>query len=54
MNLLTGANLAMTTFYLDQDLTLVANFIDVQNPYQDLISINEINYNSSDDFDPGD
>ncbi len=42
------------TLYLDQDLTLVANFMDVQNPYQDLISINEINYNSSDDFDPGD
>ena len=42
------------TLYLDQDLSLVANFMDVQNPYQDLISINEINYNSSDDFDPGD
>ncbi len=42
------------TMYLDQDLSLVANFMDVQNPYQDLISINEINYNSNDDFDPGD
>ena len=39
------------TFYLDQDLTLVANFMDAQNPYQDLISINEINYNSNNDFD---
>ena len=38
------------TLYLDQDLSLVANFMDVQNPYQDLISINEINYNSNDDF----
>ena len=42
------------TLYLDQDMSLVANFMDVQNPYQDMISINEINYNSSDDFDPGD
>ena len=40
--------------YLDQDLSLVANFIDVQNPYQDLITINEINYNSGEDLDPGD
>ena len=42
------------TLYLDQDMSLVANFMDIQNPYQDMISINEINYNSSDDFDPGD
>ena len=40
--------------YLDQDLSLVANFMDVQNPYQDLITINEINYNSGEDLDPGD
>ena len=40
--------------YLDQDQSLVANFFEVQNPYQNMISINEINYNSSDDLDSGD
>ena len=39
---------------IDQNMTMVAHFVEIQNPYQDLIVINEINYHSSDDFDTGD
>ena len=37
-----------------QNMTMTAHFVEIQNPYQDLIVINEINYHSSDDFDIGD
>jgi hypothetical protein len=40
--------------FVNQDLNLVANFTEMQNPYQNIVAINEINYNSSDDFDSGD
>ena len=39
---------------IDQNMTMIAHFVEIQNPYQDLIVINEINYHSSDDFDTGD
>lgn len=39
---------------IDQNMTMTAHFVEIQNPYQDLIVINEINYHSSDDFDAGD
>ena len=29
---------------IDQNMTMVAHFVEIQNPYQDLIVINEINY----------
>ena len=37
-----------------QNMTMTAHFVEIQNPYQDLIVINEINYHSNDDFDAGD
>ena len=39
---------------LDQNMTMIAHFSEMQNPYQDMVVINEINYHSSDDFDSGD
>jgi hypothetical protein len=39
---------------LNQDMIMIANFSQIQNPFQDLVVINEINYHSSDDFDSGD
>ena len=40
--------------FLNQDMTMIANFSQIQNPFQELVVINEINYHSSDDFDSGD
>ena len=39
---------------LDQNMTMIAHFSEMQNPYQNMVVINEINYHSSDDFDSGD
>ena len=39
---------------LNQNMTMIAHFIELDNPYQNMIAINEINYHSSDDFDPDD
>ena len=39
---------------LDQNMTMIAHFSEMQNPYQNMIVINEINYNSNNDFDSGD
>ena len=39
---------------LTEDMSLVAYFSESQNQYTNAIAINEINYHSSDDFDPGD
>ena len=36
---------------LDQNMTMIAHFSEMQNPYQNMIVINEINYNSNNDFD---
>mgnify|MGYP003313634165 CR=1 FL=1 len=35
-------------------MTMIAHFSEMQNPYQNMIVINEINYNSNNDFDSGD
>ena len=35
-------------------MTMIAHFSEMQNPYQNMVVINEINYHSSDDFDSGD
>ena len=40
--------------YLDEPINIIANYIETTNPYQNLIAINEINYNSDDNFDSGD
>ena len=39
---------------LTEDMSLVAYFSESQNQYTNAIAINEINYHSNDDFDPGD
>ena len=39
---------------VDHNMTMVAHFSEMQNPYQNMVVINEINYHSSDDFDSGD
>ena len=39
---------------IDDNMTMMAHFTELQNPYQDLIIINEINYHSNDDVDAGD
>ena len=42
------------SFYLNEPINVIANFMEMDNQYENLIVINEINYNSSDDFDFGD
>ena len=39
---------------LNSDISVTAHFNAIGNPFQNLIVINEINYNSSNDFDSGD
>jgi len=42
------------TILLNNNISVTAHFNTLENPFQNLIVINEINYNSSDDFDSGD
>ena len=42
------------SLFVSNNISVTAHFNAIENPFQDLIVINEINYNSGDDFDPDD